>query len=272
MTTLVTRAQWKARSPKSPRNNMVDNPSITVHWEGGGWKWPWDHSTCDDKVRSMQDYHMDVRGWSDIAYNYLGCPHNYLFEGRTYKYQSGANGNESSNRASYAIQAMWGVAAKADVPLGLYEALYYGIEYLVDHGATRKIYGHRDWKSTDCPGSEIYAWVKKGAPDPSPVAQYEDEKVNNGMALSPEALKQISAVFDQQAKNGNSLHELVQMYSAFNAENTRQNKDLGVKATDLVLADDFKSVTDLLTTVQEQLSSQKQTLNAILNKLNMPQS
>src|SRR6266496_2949555 len=79
---LITRAQWGAR----PRGNGSITPftprGVCVHWECEGWAWSWDHSTCDDKVRNIQAYHMDVKGWSDIAYNFLACPHGYVFEGR----------------------------------------------------------------------------------------------------------------------------------------------------------------------------------------------
>jgi hypothetical protein len=37
------------------------------HWEGTSLG-TFPHHTCDDKMRSIQDFHMDQRGWSDIAY------------------------------------------------------------------------------------------------------------------------------------------------------------------------------------------------------------
>lgn len=281
---LVTREEWGARPREQGSNNLVDHPSTTVHWEGGGWHWPWDHSTCAAKVRGMQDYHMDVRGWSDIAYNYVNCPHGYTFEGRGYGHQSSANGYVSANEASYATQAMWGSEADAKVPNALKDALLFSIAILRNHGATSVVKGHRDWKQTDCPGDELYAWVKAGCPDPTPTVTYEDAKVDAGMALSQEATRQIAttmvAVLDQEVKDGQSLHELVQMFSAFNAENTRQNVDqaqadiAGTPASvDLVLKDDFATLKAQVNNIQEGLNTNNQVLTQILAKLNeAPQS
>jgi len=244
-----------------------------VHWEGDGWAWPWDHSTCDNKVRGIQDFHMDGRGWSDIAYNYVNCPHGYTYEGRGYDERSSANGQNSYNYASFATQAMWGSRAGAKVPNALKDALLFSMAILRDKGnATDVVKGHRDWHSTDCPGDELYAWVKAGCPDPTPPTVFEDAKVEAGMALSQEATRQIAAtmvaVLDQEVKDGQSLHELVQTYSAFNAENTRQNVDQAEhaigevdEAVDLVLKDDFASL-------KAQVDNIQQTLSQLLAKLN----
>ena len=44
--------------------------------------------------RAWQAFHMDDRGWSDIAYNSGVCPHGVRFEGRGARVRSGANGTE----------------------------------------------------------------------------------------------------------------------------------------------------------------------------------
>lgn len=252
---LVPRAQWGARPPRSGRDTSITaHPSITVHWEGAGWKWPWDHSTCDNKIRNIQDFHMDVRGWSDIAYNYVNCPHGYTYEGRGYDERSSANGNNSSNFASFATQGMWGSNAGVKVPNALKDALLLSMDILRTKGhATAVVKGHRDWHSTDCPGDELYAWVKAGCPDPTPSVTFEDAEM-----LSPEAQRQVAstmvAVLDQEVKNGQSLHELVQSYSAFNARNVAENKDLGVEGVELTLKDDFASLGTRLAALEAKYS------------------
>ena len=76
---LVTRAQWGARPP---RNRTPLNPTgATAHWEGPHMG-VFPHTACPSKVRGIQAFHMDSRGWSDIAYNAIVCPHGYVFEGR----------------------------------------------------------------------------------------------------------------------------------------------------------------------------------------------
>lgn len=273
---LVTRAQWGARAPRPRTTSISSHPSITVHWEGAGWKWPWDHSTCDNKVRGIQDYHMDGRGWSDIAYNYVNCPHGYTYEGRGYDERSSANGTDAFNFASFATQAMWGSNADAKVPNALKDAILFSMAILRDKGnATAVVKGHRDWHSTDCPGDELYAWVKAGCPDPTPPVVFEDAKVDAGMALSQEATRQIAttmiAVLDQEVKDGQSLHELVQTYSAFNADNTRQNVDQAEgeinevsSEVDLVLKDDFATMNAKLADISGLMATTNDLLRQLL--------
>lgn len=252
MTTFVSRAQWGAR-PRVPgaSNNLVAHPEITIHYEGEGWVWPWPHSTCDDKVRAMQDYHMDGRGWSDIAYTELACPHNYVFEGRGYDHQSSANGYETANEQSHALQAMWGSKAGAPVPDDLKRALLWGIDYLVDHGARRVIKGHRDWKPTTCPGDELYAWIQAGCPSP------DKAPINLSKDFNVATLGDLKTLIQNECKDGGSIHEVVQAFSAFNAENLRQRIDdianAAARAVDATLADDFTGVETAVAAAKAEL-------------------
>jgi hypothetical protein len=192
MTTFVTREEWGARPRKQGTISIVPHPSVTFHYVGGGWEYPWDHSSCDDKVRGIQADHMDNRDWSDIAYNYLVCPHDYVYEGRGYDRRSSANGYESANYQSFAVCALWGTASADDpLPDGLKRAYRYARQILIRQGgATDEVKGHRDWKETDCPGDQIYAWIKQGIPAP-----YVPPPVNeDDMPLSDTDLVKIKSI------------------------------------------------------------------------------
>lgn len=274
MTVLVTRAEWGARPRKQGSNNLVDNPEITIHYEGEGWLWPWDHATCDDKVRAMQAYHMDGRGWSDIAYNYLACPHGYLFEGRGWYHQSSANGYVSANEQSYALQAMWGSKANAKVPDNLKRALLYGIQVLRQHTTSKVIKGHRDWKSTDCPGDELYAWIKAGCPSPDKT-EPPDNSGEKDMTTDASVRQIVNDVIKMQASTeGQPLHELVQNMAIANNEYVRQMKDdfgnFAAAATDASLKDDFASLAQKVDQINDQQGEIASRLQEILNKMNNP--
>lgn len=180
MTTLVPRSEWGARPRKPGTTAIIEHPLVTFHYVGGGWEYPWEHTVCDDKIRGIQADHMDNRDWSDIAYNYLVCPHDFVFEGRGYDRRSSANGSEVANNTSFAVCALWGTASADDpLPDGLKRAFMWARSYLMyKGGATSGIKGHRDWKSTDCPGDQIYAWIKLGCPlpvtTPPPVDEDDD--------------------------------------------------------------------------------------------------
>lgn len=194
MTVLVTRKEWGARPRGSGTTSINPTEGVTVHYEGGGWGWPWAHSTCDDKVRAMQADHMDNRGWSDIAYNYLACPHNYLYEGRGYDRRSSANGNDHANAVSFAVQGIWGDKS-GKPPADLLRAIRYGIDLLRRKGgASNKLHGHRDWKSTSCPGDYLYNWVRIGCPAPDDAVKPPTTEDALNMALSQDAKDDINDI------------------------------------------------------------------------------
>lgn len=163
---LVTREQWGAR-PRKYINRGELSAESTCHWEGPTIKvagqLTWDHSKCASLVRGIQNFHMDGRGWSDIAYNFLVCPHGYTFEGRGLNVVNGANGTNTGNRTSHTVCCIAGEGNPFP------EAEKYGFKETVKYidantKAPGTCKGHRDWKSTACPGEARYKWVHAGMP------------------------------------------------------------------------------------------------------------
>jgi hypothetical protein len=109
---------------------------------------------------------MDTRGYADIGYNLGACIHGYVFEGRGLRKRNAANGTDEGHQNFYSIQAMVGPANP--ITDDLLSALVDGVEYARQSGgAGNKVDGHRDHKSTECPGDKLYAWVKAGAKRPT---------------------------------------------------------------------------------------------------------
>lgn len=177
MTTFVSRSQWGARSSQGSMNTISAHPKgVAIHWEGPQMNIT-SHSQCDGRVRSIQAYHMDTKGWSDIAYNFIACPHDYLYEGRGTKYGSAANGSTQANQDYFAVCGL--VGEHDPQPVGLDNALKYGADKCRSAGAGSSTVGHRDLYQTSCPGDELYGKVKAGrygtsgggstpTPDPTP--------------------------------------------------------------------------------------------------------
>jgi len=174
---LVTREQWNARAPRS-RSPFFPTQPCTGHWNGPTLlikgKPEWGHEYCAAMVRGIQNFHMDSRGWSDIAYNWLVCRHGYTFEGRGLKYQNGANGTNAGNKSSPAICYLGGEAnAYTDeAKIAFYQTTQYVATY---SSAKTGAIGHRDHKSTQCPGDTIYRWIKSGMPVKYVDFQKDDE-------------------------------------------------------------------------------------------------
>ena len=158
----VSRSEWGARAPKQRVLGNLSKPS-TVHWNGP--KMPEvSHDRCASVVRGTQNFHMDGRGWSDIAYNFLVCVHGYVFEGRGLNVWNGANGTNTGNQTSHAVMVLVGQgnALTSAAKQAVKDAVAHVDAKTAAPGAP--VIGHRDHKSTECPGDELHAWVHAGLP------------------------------------------------------------------------------------------------------------
>ena len=112
-------------------------------------------------VRSYQNFHMDSRHWTDIAYGFLVGPtgDHMRFEGRGWGRQGGATGSPQ-DRYSYSICAI-GNFETQPAPDGMIEAIAKQIRNGIAKGhivADPEILGHKDKPyATSCPGKNLYA-------------------------------------------------------------------------------------------------------------------
>ena len=177
-TPLLSREQVGLRPPRSVSRDIRPE-GITVHYMGPSpWttKNPagWDHARCPGIWRAIQAHHMDVQGWSDVAYSSAVCPHGTRLEGRGPGVRTGANGNRRANDISYAVCGLWGdrdeltAAAKRAFTD---EAVRLGVRIRWPHDA---------WTSTSCPGDALRDWVNAGCPAPDqlpPFPQQEEDEM-----------------------------------------------------------------------------------------------
>ncbi len=158
---LVTRAEWDAR-PATSIKHLDASFGATRHWEGPHMG-DFPHQSCPAKVRGIQNYHMDSKGWTDIAYTGVVCPHGYVYEGRGLLVRTAANGTTEGNETAYAFCYLGGEgdpfteAGKCGMKAAMNWTRAHG-----GAGAGRN--DHNDWKSTQCPGTDIEAWGDGGEP------------------------------------------------------------------------------------------------------------
>lgn len=162
----VTRAEWGGRKPRSVMRIPGPVTSTTFHWEGPGMG-AYGHESCASKIRGIQNFHMDSRGWSDIAYNAIVCRHGYVYEGRWIGVRSAAQGTEKGNDTSYAICGLFG---EGDALTDLMKDAYLDCRayFIAAAKAGTTINPHSFWHSTACPGPSVRSWISGGAPDPIP--------------------------------------------------------------------------------------------------------
>lgn len=169
MVTYLTRADWGAR----PSRGAVALDAAEV--EGDALHWPGmarpinavgeaGKARIASALRGWQNYHMDVRGWSDIAYQIAVDQEGRAWTLRGLNIRSGANGNGDVNRRFGAILL---IVAPGEQPSAKMKETVKQV--LRDFRkrfpkCARRPKGHKDVRpaGTDCPGPLSYAAIQRG--------------------------------------------------------------------------------------------------------------
>lgn len=138
---------WGARSPRNRQTvTWAARQEFTLHYSTG---------PTSQTPRSIQNYHMDSQGWSDVGYNFLVDKDGKIYEGRGWL----VVGAHAAPRNTQGIGVCFigsdnmTTAAKRAV-VALYD------EANRRAGRTLARRGHRDINSTSCPGAKNYSWWK----------------------------------------------------------------------------------------------------------------
>lgn len=161
MPEIVSRAGWGARAPKQ-RLLMARSKGMFTHYTAGGRAR--NREAGLSTTRSVQRFHMDSRGWSDIAYSFLVDDEGTIYEGRGW----GVIGGHTSghNSTSHAVCAHLNAG---DHPT---DAMLASIRWL--HEEHDRRYGsgfhlpHRAVVNTSCPGTFLAGFMAQGMPVSGP--------------------------------------------------------------------------------------------------------
>jgi N-acetylmuramoyl-L-alanine amidase len=140
---------------------MGEVRGVAVHYSGMNADEQRLHSNCAARVRGMQRYHLEGRGWLDIAYNHVFCRHGFVFVGRGFGVRSAANGTKESNDHYFAVCFLGDDSVgRADVTREARRALEVLIaEYRRRYPKAREVRPHSDFFATACPGDELRALI-----------------------------------------------------------------------------------------------------------------
>jgi|ERR671925_23460 N-acetyl-anhydromuramyl-L-alanine amidase AmpD len=169
MPEFLSRTQWRARPPTSSGVRLVrgDVRGVCLHWPGSS-----DVLRGDDvaaALRGWQRYHVEQRGWRDIAYNYACDQQGRIWTCRGVNLRGAANGSQVANGAYLSVVCV--VAQAEPVSPELVTAMHLLIRYV------RKVYpravrivGHGEIRPapTECPGPAVRRLVRVGAFEPAP--------------------------------------------------------------------------------------------------------
>ena len=156
-----TRKEWGAKPPKGTPTPLSKAAVDTIvhHYSSMDAERRKDHSGCDEVVRSIQNFHQDTRGWSDVAYNWLYCQHGHVYQGRGWHVLSAATlGHNGHTQATCFLGP--DVKNRDDLTkLGREALSYLTNDFFKEFGRAKKVGGHRQFVNTSCPGEEIMAWI-----------------------------------------------------------------------------------------------------------------
>lgn len=166
---IVSRHQAGLPPPKRSRAVIVEPEGIALHYSGSLGDVKRDHQACYGVLLAYYEWHTRPgglgvdEGGSDIAYNWVICPHGYRFVCRGRRYQSGANGTRRANETFYACCVMGGdKAGRRDVTpeaRTALEDLYRQIGREIR--TVRRAQPHSSFVSTGCPGDELRALLPR---------------------------------------------------------------------------------------------------------------
>ncbi|NDJ76849.1 MAG: hypothetical protein GYB65_11370 [Chloroflexi bacterium] len=177
--TIVSRANWGARLPDHTALYesgfySAENPGGWREYEGelrDNYQTVVVHHSAmyetDDitTMRTIQNLHMDGRGWADIGYHFGVGRNGAIFEGRALNVR-GVH-VEGYNQGSAGV-VFFGNFEKASnisqnqLTQEQFQAGIMLISWLATHLALTHIAGHRDFNSnTKCPGEHLYAYLSE---------------------------------------------------------------------------------------------------------------
>jgi hypothetical protein len=167
----ISRSQWHAASMRSNWDKMTSPFRITVHHTAEPFS-SLSAAAAGAEVKNIQDQHMNERtpGWADIGYHFLIDPAGNIIEGRPL-YAQGAHASGSNNIGNIGICLLGNFVSQPDRGADYLHAqqpsasqlssLSQLIDNLRGHYSIERssVFGHKELKSTACPGPTLSRWV-----------------------------------------------------------------------------------------------------------------
>jgi len=167
----IRRAQWGASAMYSNWDRMTTPYRIAIHHTAEPMTGTSISATAAE-VRNVQSTHMGARDMADIGYHYLIDRAGRVVEGRP-MYAQGAHAYGDNNIGNIGICLLGNFSSQPDrgsaysraqrpTPEQM-ETLERVVDQLrvIHNIKASQVQGHRELKSTECPGDELANWVKR---------------------------------------------------------------------------------------------------------------
>lgn len=150
--------RWGKRPPncKTP-NPLGSNTTLYVHYSDSRGKGIDKRGEPRDAMHNIQNFHMDGRGWCDIAYSYVLFQQQGIF-GRPLLFLGRGFGTAPASQEGYNAGNV-SVCVVADGSERVKRSTYRALAWLVRRSPAVHVKGHKDVNPTGCPGPYLYSKV-----------------------------------------------------------------------------------------------------------------
>lgn len=153
-----TRSDWGARKAKCS-TPIGDVYRMAIHHTESPTN---DSLSPEARLRQIQSYHMDVKGWCDIGYHYLISRDGRIWEGRPESLLGTHAGGANTGNLGVSVMGSHDATPVTDTQLDRMAALVGTLARA--HGVPidrTRIKGHREYKATSCPGNRLFAQLNE---------------------------------------------------------------------------------------------------------------
>ncbi|GAA2774541.1 hypothetical protein GCM10019017_18670 [Streptomyces showdoensis] len=162
-------AAWGSRPPSAPVKLLATAPhKIIVHHTATPNSTDYSQAHAFALSRSIQDSHMDEKGWIDSGQHFTISRGGWITEGRHSSAAALAGGTQQVESAHCTGQNTVAVGIENEGTYSTVDPLSAQYAKLVDLCAyicaqyglrAYQIFGHRDFNNTECPGDRLYAML-----------------------------------------------------------------------------------------------------------------
>lgn len=148
------RSDWGARPPACSSGSHTP-VRVTIHHTDTPLP---DSISPQARLRQIQAYHIDTRGWCDIGYHFLIDWNGAAWQGRDERVIGAHVANHNTGNIGISYMGTYNTISATTAQITKGAKLLYWLhgKYSIPLNRDR-IWGHRQWASTDCPGNKLYS-------------------------------------------------------------------------------------------------------------------
>lgn len=156
---IYSRADWGAKAPRCASGSMTPNRA-TIHHTVTPTN---DSMTPQARLRQIQSFHQNSRGWCDIGYNYLVSRDGRVWRGRGAETIGAHVANANTGNVGISVMGTYTSTAPTENQMCQIAKLVRRLHEDFSGIALNRtdIKGHRQQGSTECPGNALYSRIDK---------------------------------------------------------------------------------------------------------------